>query len=568
MSLSEQTMDYLGRQAAVAIRVKSMAIENALLGMKLRCGPAAKRLFANLSRMIDRCETAFVDQDAARCANHISSLEDCREVRMVISSLASLLVRAPPSALSAQGSCVFVLAVKNQGHTPEARALLASAVPLLGESSDAVPVSAFGSTMGALKQHYACPEIENVLTKFVTWIRRSGFAAGRLKPADTAAVLVGLSRMDESRMSRGLIAALCPYFSTAGSLDHKQLSLCLVGIGRHSKPETWKVLELIRLLVPQVSGVVDADSVAFALFGLRSQVCNPELRTLLTAFRPVIRGIQTEVKADAIGMMLAGVGGNANSPEWTATIQTIAPLMQVARGPITGVSFGMGLHGLRGAAPTRIVRNVLSSLLPLLQRSSSALDPTSFGTALYGMRAMGDTEEVRQVMSELSKQLNTTAGGLPTSHAIASALYGLSLHNDSRSVREVLAAVSRMLSEGTEAITGQGVGMSLFGLGSHRGCSNLIRTLLTQIAQHIRAAPPLTSLQLANALYGLNGFHVETDGVVAVLAALGMHTKNLRGTEVPPKDLGGIVYGLRGVADSEQANAIRAGTKGWSSSVT
>lgn len=491
---------------------------------------------------------------------------ESQSVRNLLSALSNA-IETSNSKLSQQGISNSLNGLQGMSSNhPETLAILNSLtfkISQAHQSGEILNEKSIGSALMGLKSLSSeKKEVQDLLSVLTVMIRAS---KDKMSEISICTALHGLGRISDthSNVVHDLLAALrekleVSYSSSDKEWDPRNISHALSGL----KSMTGKSSEISKILLIfiDIIGKSTSSSKRFSpldigncLYGLQhiaSSTC-PQIKPLLGLITNKINTFQGVLDSNSLGFAILGLRAQKEGDaEVSEVVSALAKHCQGSKEPFSPQSLSMVMLGLsKMSCTTPECRLLLNAITKRIHK----LDAQAIGNVLFSLQKMtSDTPEVRALLSTLAPRIDKVKEEM-SPQELANAFYGLQgMDNIHKEVEEVLTALNKKLESLPASIpfTSQGIGNSLSGFQSMDDKSNQVIKALGLLADRIEASPCEMSPQdIANAVFGLQGMTTESDEARAVLLALLPKMRSSTGT-FSTRDLGYCLTGLSSMQES------------------
>eukprot|EP01062_Namystynia_karyoxenos_P080561 TRINITY_DN8695_c0_g1_i1.p1 TRINITY_DN8695_c0_g1~~TRINITY_DN8695_c0_g1_i1.p1 ORF type:complete len:858 (+),score=117.53 TRINITY_DN8695_c0_g1_i1:283-2574(+) len=390
------------------------------------------------------------------------------------------------------------------------------------------------------------------------WIRHG--VRGAAEPDHVGMAFSGLQQFGQCRATRLVLPLLAGFAASCESPMTREAAHALYGLRRQGEAAEGALLALVPRM--QTPDRLSATQVGSALAGLATQSSSPAARSVLLVLTPRVAGCSEPLAPHQLGAAIYGLQGQDATPEARGMVVALTTLVRksgVDCGWRSGAgAVGMALYGLRRLSSEAEGQQ----LLLLLARErfpycGEGLDAGGVAMALYGLAGL--SPRAAATVARALREVIQAASGSLTGGLLAMSLYGLQgldphLAQGTLSALLPLTAVSRPLDAPRDSMSGQQLGIALYGL--RQMCdSEEVRSVFTHLAVEAAACEPLGAAETAMALYGLSSQH-DTLASRAVLTALAAPVARYQ--QPLRVEYGMAIYGLKGQTGTAAARGILA----------
>jgi hypothetical protein len=357
-----------------------------------------------------------------------------------------------------------------------------------------------------------------------------------LTPRLISNALVGLRKMSgkapETRLVLGAILAKMGSVADASagqaaatseepqrytSLDISRSMSGILNMSVDSCPEAKALLVALTALIRRDLKYMTPDDAGFTLFGLKAQTeKSAEVRAALSVIREKLSKAPSSepMKAKAISMLMQGLQGmSSDVEEVTDLLKQITPRI----GEFDAQACGNVLYSLkRMTSDQKAVRVLLQTIAPKIESCSQKLSAQELANAFFGLQGLDSKfPEVRNIVKALTKKLVQAGDVKFSSQGIGNAISGFQSMEDCPEVIEALGLLGEKLEACDQVMPPMDLANALFGLQGVTSGSVEVRALLIALAEKMRQSEGIYSARdIGYSLAGLSTMQTSGDDIV------------------------------------------------------
>ena len=373
----------------------------------------------------------------------------------------------------------------------------------------------------------------SVLTK------KMSFAVGELSGKDIGDALFGMQGMNSkiSEVQSMLSALTRKLQNNLSQMDAVDIGKALFGMQNFTEKDK-QVVVLLRCLMPKMRSCKQAFTskiVGDSLFGLRRMRCSTnEVRDFIILITAKIEETKDIFAIEDMANAINGLQSlDGNSRPTQCLVMALLPKLIKCPENFNSKNIGHVLSGLKKLSSTRTeYRELITALVPMIEGNTVGMTTSQMAGALNGLQGMtSENASIQKILLALVPAAEVMKGDF-TARTLGMTLYGFKNMLISRQeVRAMLRALLPTIKT-SGRLNSPAISASLYALRNMNaeypeGCM-----LLRALAENIRTSTTtvtLGGLEIANALFGLQGMSSHRPEVREMVLALTPHIENFKG---------------------------------------